>query len=160
MRIMGVDSSTYTGLCLLAGEQTDTKLLNFPGEKGFQRLQLIAQSFNNMVMEWSPDLVVIEGYAFGNRFTIVKLVEVGTLIRKTLWDHKIPWYDAPPSLLKKYVTGKGNAKKPDMAAAIKARWGFASKSDDVVDAYGLARLGQEIVSGNKEIIKGVSSWEK
>lgn len=156
---MGVDSSTYTGLCLLNGEQTDTKLLNFPGEKGFQRLQLIAQSFNNMVMEWSPDLVVIEGYAFGNRFTIVKLVEVGTLIRKTLWDHKIPWYDAPPSLLKKYVTGKGNAKKPDMAAAIKARWGFESKSDDVVDAYGLARLGQEIVSGNKEIIKGVSSWK-
>lgn len=156
MKILGVDPSTYTGLCLLDGEAQTTKLLHFDKAKGFQRLHLIAQSFNNMVQEWSPDLVVIEGYAYGNVNSLVTLVEIGTLIRKSLYDAKISWYDAPPSVLKKFCTGKGNANKAAIAKAVQERWGFSSKSDDVVDAYGLARLGQSLASGDETFLKGVT----
>lgn len=156
MKILGVDPSTYTGLCLLENDQHKTKLLHFDKARGFERLHLIAQSFNNTVKEWSPDLVVIEGYAYGNVGSLVTLVEIGTLLRKTLYDGKISWYDAPPTLLKKFATGKGNANKAAIAVAVKQRWGFESKSDDVVDAYGLARLGQSLASGDETFLKGVT----
>jgi crossover junction endodeoxyribonuclease RuvC len=156
MKIMGCDPSTYTGLCLLDGDVATPKLLNFPKEKGFRRLQLIAQSFHNTVTEWSPDIVVIEGYAYGNTHSLVTLVEVGTLLRKTLYDLKISWYDAPPTLLKKFTTGKGNSNKKAIAEVVLSRWGFSSKSDDVVDAYALARLGQALVSGDVTLVNGVS----
>ena len=156
MKILGVDPSTYTGLCLLENDQHKTKLLHFDKARGFERLHLIAQSFNNTVKEWSPDLVVIEGYAYGNVGSLVTLVEIGTLLRKTLYDGKISWYDAPPTLLKKFATGKGNANKAAIAIAVKQRWGFESKSDDVVDAYGLARLGQSLASGDETFLKGVT----
>ena len=156
LKVMGCDPSTYTGLCLLDGDVATPKLLNFPKEKGFRRLQLIAQSFHNTVTEWSPDIVVIEGYAYGNAHSLVTLVEVGTLLRKTLYDLKISWYDAPPTLLKKFTTGKGNSNKKAIAEAVLNRWGFASKSDDVVDAYALARLGQALASGDATFVNGVS----
>lgn len=156
MKILGVDPSTYTGLCQLEGDKHTTKLLHFDKARGFERLHLIAQSFRNTVMEWSPDLVVIEGYAYGNVGSLVTLVEIGTLLRKTLYDGKISWYDAPPTLLKKFATGKGNANKAAIAIAVKQRWGFESKSDDVVDAYGLARLGQSLASGDETFLKGVT----
>ena len=148
MKILGVDPSTFTGLCQLDGDKHITKLLHFDKARGFERLHLIAQSFRNTVLEWSPDLVVIEGYAYGNVNSLVGLVEIGTLIRKTLYDGKISWYDAPPTLLKKFATGKGNANKAAIAKAVQERWGFTSKSDDVVDAYALARLGQSVESGD------------
>ena len=156
MKILGVDPSTYTGLCQLEGDKHTTKLLHFDKSRGFERLHLIAQSFRNTVMEWSPDLVVIGGYAYSNVNSLVGLVEIGTLIRKTLYDGKISWYDAPPTLLKKFATGKGNANKAAIAKAVQERWGFTSKSDDVVDAYGLARLGQSLASGDETFLKGVT----
>lgn len=160
MKILGVDPSTYTGLCLLEEDKSTPKLLHFDKAKGFERLHLIAQSFRNTVMDWSPDLVVIEGYAYGNVNSLVTLVEIGTLLRKTLYDAKISWYDAPPSVLKKFTTGKGDVKKAAMAKAVQERWGFVSKSDDVVDAYALARLGQALTNGDETFLKGVTFYAR
>ena len=36
----------------------------------------------------------------------------------------LPWSAVHLALLKRHATGRGNAKKPDMQAAAKARWGF------------------------------------
>ena len=164
MKVLGCDVSTFTGLCLLEQDAegtvtSHTKLLNFPGETGFKRLHLLSQSFRNMLEEWKPDVISIEAYAYGNKHTLVTLVEVGTLLRKTIYDSKIPWYEVTPNTLKKYVTGKGTAKKTDMAASVLSRWGFSSKSDDVVDAYALARLILEVVNQPHSVPKGVNLYE-
>lgn len=160
IKILGVDPSTYLGTCLLTGDAASPKLIHFKEARGFHRLQLIARSFDSLIQEHQPDLAVVEGYAYGNRNSIVSLVEIGTLIRMALYTAKIPWYDAPPSLLKRFVTGKGNAKKPDVANAVKERWGFTSTSDDVVDAYGLARLGQALKAGDATYLKGVTYHDR
>ena len=47
----------------------------------------------------------------------------------------------PPTVLKKFVTGKGNSKKDEMRLGAYKRWAFEDKSDDVVDAYCLAQMG-------------------
>lgn len=145
-RIMGVDASTFTGLaCIEAGgELVGSKLINFPKERGLTRVQSIARAVRNVTKDWRPELVVLEHYAFSNKNTLVTLVEVGTGIRLVLKELEIPWLEVPPTVLKKFTTGKGNAKKPEMAQYVAERWGFLSKSDDVIDAYALAELGRDL----------------
>lgn len=157
MRIAGLDISTKTGLaCVENGETVGSKLIRFPDAKGFDRVQLIARSVKNVIQEWNPGLVVIEGYGYGNVNTLVDLVEIGTGIRLGLKELGMTWWLVPPTVLKKFTTGVGNAKKPQMAASVKERWGFESKSDDVIDAYALARLGEHIHSlGFNDLPKGV-----
>lgn len=156
MIILGIDPSTFTGMVRLEEEESTGKAVNFPKLKGFQRLISLRKEVQRTVELWKPDIVVIEGYAYGNAFTIVTLVEIGATIRLSLYELGINWYDCPPTTLKKWVTGKGNAKKPEVGEFVKSRWGFASPSDDIVDAYALSRLGQHIgINGVTPDLKGV-----
>lgn len=52
-------------------------------------------------------------------------------------DNKLPWSLINLGSIKKHATGKGNAKKPDMQAAAKARWGV-DLSEDEADAAWIA----------------------
>jgi crossover junction endodeoxyribonuclease RuvC len=69
----------------------------------------------------------------------------------------VRWTDVPPPVLKKWITGKGNADKKKMAQAVCEKWQFVSKSDDVVDAYALARLAQRLAEVNAEFKKGLKN---
>ena len=87
-------------------------------------------------------LVVIEGPAFGmnNKAThelaglwwalVVRLAEQGNQIAVM-----------SPGQLKKFATGNGNAKKPDMRMALYQRAGLDIRSDDEVDAFWLRQAG-------------------
>lgn len=144
MKYLGIDPSTKSGFVLLdhEGQVLDTRIVRFEKISGFKRLQLIANATVSLVEQWSPDRVAIEGYAYGNVHTLVTLVEIGSIIRYCLYG-KVPWVDIPPTVLKRWCTGRGNAKKEEVARYVKERWGFESKSDDIVDAYVLARMAKE-----------------
>lgn len=87
-------------------------------------------------------LVVIEGPAFGmsNKAThelaglwwalVVRLAEQGNQIAVM-----------SPGQLKKFATGNGNAKKPDMRMALYQRAGLDVADDNQVDAYWLRQAG-------------------
>lgn len=47
----------------------------------------------------------------------------------------LPWYPLNLMTSKKHATGKGNAKKPDMQAAAKARWGVDIGEDEADAAW-------------------------
>ena len=71
MRIVGVDPSTKSGIVILEEGGTPTpKLLQFKDLRGFNRLKALSTSFDNLLRDHQPDLVVIEGYAYGNRYTL------------------------------------------------------------------------------------------
>ena len=48
-----------------------------------------------------------------------------------------------PGTLKKFVTGKGNAKKDLMLLKVYKKWGVEFDNDNLADAYGLARMALE-----------------
>jgi len=56
----------------------------------------------------------------------------------------LPWSIVNMVKLKMHATGKGNAKKPDMQVAAKARWGVALKEDEAEAAWAGA-FGQRII---------------
>lgn len=148
MKVLGIDASTKTGLVFMDGEEVHTRILSNAKLKGLVRLQWISRNFNEYLdTHLDLDCAVIEGYAYANKYTLATLVEIGILLRLSLHSRGIPCYICPPSVLKKFCTGKGNSKKPELATAVAARWGYENPSDDVIDAYVLARIAQKMAQG-------------
>jgi Holliday junction resolvasome RuvABC endonuclease subunit len=153
MRVLGIDSSTKNGLALLEGDEHRVALLEIPGVKGSSRLQLIAANFDRILEAWQPDIAFIEMYALNvmkAKTTIITIIEIGTIVRQRLEAHAIPWRTIKPSTLKLWVGGPGHGgmNKTMMGECVAARWGFKHPSDDVVDGYALARMGQWLVEAD------------
>lgn len=155
MKTCGLDVATCTGMALVGGGEDRGKTVQVPRERGFLRLQSIASDVERTLEVWQPEWVAVEGYAYvKNVGAFVTLVEVGTVIRMTLRQLGLSWVEVPPTVLKKWTTGKGNADKALMAESSNVRWGYRSHSHDIVDAYCLAQMAQ---MGWQEIlqVKGV-----
>lgn len=88
--------------------------------------------------------MAMEGYAHGSKFNREKLGELGGIV-------KLAWYQASgtdpvivaPTVLKKYVTGKGTASKDLMISTVNSRWNTDIKDNNVADAFGLAHYLKE-----------------
>ena len=161
MKSLGIDPSTKTGIVLLDGQLMTHGVVQPKGYEGTARIAKIRDEFMNLLLDFKPDIAVIEGYAYGNKFTLSLMVEINSCMRLCLHDLGIEWYIAPPTVLKKYVTNSGSAKKPQIAEAVKNRWGFVSPSDDVVDAYVLAQMGKDLAAnGVTPLLKGVERGQR
>lgn len=142
-RSVGIDISTCTGMALVGPDGSRGKTVEIPLERGMTRLQLIANDVKRTLLDWHPEVVVIEGYAYTkNISSFVVLVEIGTMIRMVMHQLCLPWFEVPVPVLKKWTTGLGNAPKEIMAMHVMQRWGFKSPSNDIIDAYALAQMGQ------------------
>lgn len=84
--------------------------------------------------------IAIEGYALHGPGDKTIAPELGGLVRARLvatGHGRI--VEIMPSVLKKYVTGKGNARKDAMMLDVYKRWGYDCEGDDnKADAYALA----------------------
>lgn len=149
MRVLGIDpSASKTGLVLLNGKTVEHSLIVTPkAMKGMARVQLIADLFATFLDQWKPTTAAIEGYGYASPSLSIS-VEVQAFLRMALHVRVVPWYIVPPSTLKKYATGAGGAEKDKVSRIVKTRWGFEAPSDDVVDAYVLAKIGEDIASNN------------
>ena len=94
---------------------------------------------------YKPSLVVIEGLVLGSikSTSTAQLAGLHYLLRWELNERgdQDGFLVVPPSTLKKFVTGKGNAKKDQMLLKTFKRWGVEFNDHNVCDAYGLARYG-------------------
>lgn len=67
----------------------------------------------------------------------------GLMAHLTEWcesqDPKIPYEGVPVGAIKKFATGKGNANKDAMIAAVES-WGYEPKDDNEADAIALLHL--------------------
>jgi len=145
MRIVGLDIATKTGWCVLVdGECVSWGTLNLTPKKGereglrYWRLAMLLPE----VIE-GADLVVIERtYSKGAKTAqVLKGLAAVALVACEIND--IPYEFVDASHLKRWATGKGNAKKPEMIAAALAAIGVTEgMTDDEADAYHLAAYGQ------------------
>lgn len=111
--------------------------------RGAERLCDIERGYDSVVKPYMPcNLeVFIEGYAYGAKYQRESLAELGGVIRRYLYLAKLSFWVIPPTSVKLFVTGTGKASKNYMKKCTKEKWDQTFKSDDVCDAYGLARLG-------------------
>ena len=102
--------------------------------------------------------VFIEGYAYGVTSNRAPIYENTAILKHKMWKNKVPFHSYPPTVIKKFATGKGNANKEQMYEAfvdelltptdLKERLTpkatkVINPISDLVDAYFIAKCGAE-----------------
>ena len=155
MNVIGIDPSlTNTAVCVLDERGNVVGQKRFASKPAYG-LRARIERFNKLAEEvceyacthainhlgWS--YVCIEGYAYSrNEVGQADQHEFGGLLRSMLLAKimSLQPIEVGPTSLKKFVVGKGNAKKSQMMLAVYKRWGVECATDDDADAYGLARM--------------------
>jgi crossover junction endodeoxyribonuclease RuvC len=145
MFFAGVDASTKTGAAVVTCKDNKPVLLakavlSNKSCSGVARALFIADSLLEMLTQYEIKLVVMEGYSYGSTQRIVDMVEIGTIIRYQLLRAGFVLKLCPPSNLKKFVTGVGNADKKRVILDAHKRWGFDLSDDNECDAACLATM--------------------
>lgn len=101
--------------------------------------------------------IVVEGYSFGSRLgQAFSIGELGGVIKLDLWKNYPDIVTiVPPTRLKKFVTGKGNAKKDVMMKYVYKKWAYNTDNDNLADAFGLAKIAYHLCNS-----KGLKKIEK
>lgn len=99
-------------------------------------------------------LVAVEGYAFSKQIVLAHQAgELGGIVRLALVEAGFPVVQVPPAVLKKFVTGRGNAPKEEMTVAVYRRWGAYLREHDEADAYGLAQVAAALAGDADRLTK-------
>lgn len=145
--VMGIDPSlTSTGLAYIWRGKLKATTLAPSKRKGSEcrgtaRLAWYRDELRDMLRRYRPSLVVIEGYAFGAKFSREALGELGGVIRLLCHDEGIPVVIFQPTQLKMYATGKGTGPKDNVSKELFKRYGVDLTDNNEVDASGLAIMG-------------------
>jgi len=149
--VLGVDPSlSNTGMCYGTGPDTyETRCITYKPAKGecadavgrIGRLNALISEVDFWLPEIAPDVVMIEGYAYGKTTGGEMLAEFGGILRCRLFDHTPDIKEVTPGQLKKFALGKGVGKKEQILLQVFKRWGVECANADEADAYVLYRIG-------------------
>lgn len=92
--------------------------------------------------------VYIEDYSYGSVGRVFNIAENVGILKYKLKEENFPCISVPPTVIKKYATGKGNSKKEDMLVS----WNNEPESfqlvqelgnpgSDIVDSYFICKYG-------------------
>lgn len=122
--------------------------------RGPERLSYIRGRFNYIldtikIQHGTVDLIVYEGYAMGGKGRVFDIGELGGVLKLVAWNTGIDVLLVPPTSLKQFTTGKGNANKDQMIAAVASNWGYHTTQDDEADAFALLKVGEAYIKDRK-----------
>jgi len=126
-------------------------------ENPIHRFQHLAANICNFLVHHEVEKVLIENYAFGGSGRVYQIGENCGILKYLLSEVDIDVDLLPPTALKKFATGKGNAKKQQMIEQFESETGvdlwehfcikkgktIPSPIDDIVDSYYLAKYETE-----------------
>lgn len=154
--VLGFDPSlTSSGFSYYTAEgQLVTGRIRPKKLRGLERLDYIADTFTKLldglvIQHRCSPLLVYEGYAMGLRGTpgrFFDMGELGGVLKLIAYQKRVDVLLVPPSNLKKFATGKGDADKPMVMAAVAENWGASFKYNDEADAFALMRMGMAYMS--------------
>jgi crossover junction endodeoxyribonuclease RuvC len=156
MRFVGIDPSTKTGFVALDLEGNVDRAKELTGVGSIDPKRIVTLTDEIMAHIQPGDVICIEGVPFDTQ----RAAQAGWIhgsIRNALFRRGITYHEVAPNAVKKFVNVsgwigekgskerlKGPAKKKAVMNAVEEHFGFTHKSDNVVDAYILARIAQEI----------------
>lgn len=115
-----------------------TETISIKKLKGMERVEFIISRIKTLIFEHNIKEVIIEGYSFGSRGrALFQLGELGGVIRYELFKLGIEIKEIPPTSLKKFITGKGNAKKEEVLEGVNKKTNLNLKDHNQADAVAL-----------------------
>lgn len=147
---MGIDPSlTSTGYVILDKNEIVVNGIIMAKESGIARLFSIKREIKELLVDFSPKLVVIEGYAFARANQAHQMGELGGMVRMLLDEGFYRWLEVSPGQLKKFATGKGNSTKDVILMHVYKRWKVEFNDNNIADAFVLAKIGQSVLGDTK-----------
>jgi len=149
-RVLGLDLASKTGWALLEGSGILSGTWDCSPRRGdstSMRLIYLRAQLRRIATE-APALVVYEAaLAHGGPGSQAAAIahEMAGVLKTWCHDEGLPFHAVHVSTLKKWATGRGNAKKPEMVAAAEAALGRKVGDDNEADAVHLARYGASVV---------------
>ena len=143
MTVLGIDSSlTATGLAWPDSARTAKTRTRY-----WDRIEFILDQVG-VELAKAPRLVVMEGPAFGAAGqSYHQTAGLWWLIAREVWRNGIPVAIAPPSSIKKFATGKGNADKDAMMLATARTFDWFDGDNNASDALWCAQIGYAVLGG-------------
>lgn len=139
MNVLGVDPSlTGTGVARPDG----TVAVVRPGKlRGVRRLAYLRDALALELV--GATVAVIEGYSYGSKGrALFDIGEWGGVLRLLAFEMNVPYAIVPPSTVKKFATGNGNAPKELMLTEAVKRLAYQGHNLDEVDALWLRHAGE------------------
>lgn len=145
MKVVGIDPSlSCTALVALHGDRVAESKLVASKKRDTERLEDIRRAVLDFLDAHDPELVAIEGFAYNAKgASVFEMGGLGWLLRWALFMACRPYVIVPPSTLKLYATGVGNAPKEIVIREVFRRWQFEARDNNEADAYALARFASE-----------------
>lgn len=145
------DTKKYEG-SFYKGQITGTLHKEYYSEQ--ERYDNIADYFVNKLPTKPLPNIFIEDYSFGSTGKVFHIAENCGHLKYKLWEVGYKYSLVPPTVVKKFASGKGNSKKEDMYEAFVKATGedikkyisgegykLSSPITDIVDAYYIALYG-------------------
>jgi Holliday junction resolvasome RuvABC endonuclease subunit len=107
----------------------------------------------NIITSNKVEHVYLEDYAFGATGRVFHIAENTGILKYNLWQNDIPIVTIPPTVIKKFATGKGNANKETLQEHFITETGIDIKtqlqltlkqwnpSSDIIDSYYICKYG-------------------
>jgi hypothetical protein len=158
---VGIDQS-YSGYAITAYDPDtgahDVRRRGFEPKKfgtGIDRLMAINSWLTSVLVDFRVRYegighIAMEGYANGAKFGREAAGELGLVTKWTIYsvhyEHGLTRYPTivAPTALKKFITGKGTAKKNEILLGVFKRWEVDFSDDNEADSYGLARVASAL----------------
>jgi len=147
--VLGIDPSlTGFAITALGADGSYESAMYKSHDRGVERLMDIA-----MWLRAKIDVLDLEGFPISDvaiedsvvmSHSAVALGELHGIVRVSLFHSpvgkgKYP-LRVPPTMVKKYATDKGNAKKNEVMLGVYKKWGVEFSDDNLADSYVLARV--------------------
>lgn len=147
MKILAIDQGSNCGWC--CGEHLyglwdlSTRKDESMGMKAIRfRLKI-----KEIVQNEGIELIVYERIAGEHKNSIIHAAKLVSVIEVFCEENKIDYATFSATELKKFATGRGNAKKEQMVAVAKKFYGYKGEDDNEADAIILYHLSQKVYGG-------------
>lgn len=123
------------------------------------RYDKISSFFIDCIETHAVDHVFMEGYSMGSKGKVFHIAENTGVFKYRLWQKGKNCEVVPPTVIKKFATGKGNADKQKMQDAFQSENNIDLKfelkmtekqwnpSSDIIDAYWICKYGYNKITG-------------
>jgi len=150
------DNCTFYFLTQSKKYEIDTENIHgmlFEYDNEMQRYDTISSYFLDRIMENEVDKVYMEDYSLGSKGRVFHIAENTGVLKYRMWSFGIPFQTIPPTVIKKFASGKGNANKERMQEVfeeqnevkLKQLFNMTDKqwnpSSDLIDAYYICKYG-------------------
>lgn len=144
MTLLALDLGTNTGYALQQNGNTVSGVANFKTDRysgGGMRFLRFRRWLDEMHASVKVSEVAFEEVR-RHIGTDAAHVYGGLMATLTAWceENKIPYQGVSVQAIKKFATGKGNADKDAVVAAVAKKWGYKPQTSDEADALALLHL--------------------